>query len=278
MKKLRILKFSVSILLCALLLCLSLTTAFAATASKSTGLTINGKSVNNGDVITYSLYFSNVPKAAAGLDMSVYFNQKYLKLDKSSISTPNLAGCVVNSDQTNLNGEIRFNASNATDIYDFKTRKLVISVKFTVQNAAADTANISYYVREFYSSDQLSTDGAYLTFTANYDLAVNSKAVLATQTAIVNPSQSNGDVQYGTNGQISPCPTNLTNKTTSSQGQNSNQSGGNNAANAAQSSTGNGNDNSSGVIVIVVILIIAAIAITLFFKKKSENTGHSDQP
>lgn len=135
-------------LLCAVFACSLAVRASAAAEDKS--CTVNDTPLSVGDVFIYTLDISDVKDKFSGIDISIYYDPEALSLNSDKISLPVFKNAVFNSE---LDGEIRFNAIDVMDGYDFTKGNTVISADFTVLDTAKASTNITFSIRELYDMD-----------------------------------------------------------------------------------------------------------------------------
>ncbi|MCQ4023168.1 MULTISPECIES: cohesin domain-containing protein [unclassified Ruminococcus] len=135
---------SCATLMCALSLCQS------ASAAEGKKCTVNDVELSVGDVFTYTLDISDVKEKLSGIDISIYYNPEDLSLNSDKISLPVFKNAVMNP---KIQGEIRLNAIDAANGFDFSNGGTVISAEFKVLDSAKDATNVTFSVRELYNMD-----------------------------------------------------------------------------------------------------------------------------
>lgn len=136
-------------LLCAVFAC-SLAVSTSAAAAEDKSCAVNDTPLSVGNVFTYTLDISDVKDKFSGIDISIYYDPEALSLNPDKISLPVFKNAVLNSE---LDGEIRFNAVDVIDGYDFTKGNTVISADFTVLDTSKASTNITFSIRELYDMD-----------------------------------------------------------------------------------------------------------------------------
>ena len=137
-------------------LLLALTTvAFGCTLAISANAEENACIVNDaqfkvGDTLTYTLKITEAGEKFSGIDVSVYYDPECLEPDREKISVPVFKNAIFNSE---LNGEIRFNAIDVSAGFDLTKGGTVISAPFKVKEGAKDSTDITFSIREVYGME-----------------------------------------------------------------------------------------------------------------------------
>lgn len=120
-------------------------------AAEETGkCRVNDLEFSQGDTITYTLKIDEAGEKFSGIDISVYYDPECLSLNSDKISLPVFRNAVFSED---LNGEIRFNAIDVVDGFDFTNGGTVISAAFQIKNEAKESTDITFSIRELYDLD-----------------------------------------------------------------------------------------------------------------------------
>ena len=138
-----------SLLLAVTTLALGCTLAISATAEENVCV-VNDAQFKVGDTLTYTLKISEAGEKFSGIDISVYYDPECLEPDRERISVPVFKNAIFNSE---LNGEIRFNAIDVSSGFDLTKGGTVISAPFKVKEGAKDSTDITFSVREVYGMD-----------------------------------------------------------------------------------------------------------------------------
>ena len=121
-----------------------------ASAAEDKKCTVNDVELSVGDVFTYTLDIADADENYSGIDVSLYYDPEVLSVDADKISLPVFQNAMFNSQ---LDGEIRFNAIDVTDGYDLKTNKTVICAAFKILDSQKSSTNITYSIRELYNME-----------------------------------------------------------------------------------------------------------------------------
>lgn len=132
---------SVTTVICSLMI------APAVKAADGEKCAVNDVEFNKGDVITYKLEIDEAAEAFSGIDISVYYDPDCLTLNTQKISLPIFKNALFNSE---LAGEIRFNAIDVVNGFDFTKGGTVISAAFTINKDAKDSTDVTFSIRELY--------------------------------------------------------------------------------------------------------------------------------
>lgn len=112
--------------------------------------TVNDMEFSKGDVITYTLEINEAAEKFCGIDISVYYDPDCLSVDAQKISLPIFQNAVFSNDMV---GEIRFNAIDVVNGFDFTNGGTVISAAFKINENAKDSTNVTFSIRELYGMD-----------------------------------------------------------------------------------------------------------------------------
>lgn len=162
------------VILCAAALLLGCTVTAFATDDE---LEINSvASAAVGDTVTYSLYLSDADDPVEGIQMYIYYDPDYLTVDPESLTYEKFDGVVQNADNENF---VTFNWTDITNLADFSSKALLVSVDFTVTQAGS--AEIAEFIQELYGDDM-----TYLkAYTLTYDISVNGEVVSSDNTPVI---------------------------------------------------------------------------------------------
>ena len=111
---------------------------------------VNDLEFSVGDIITYTLSIDEAAEKFSGIDISVYYDPECLRLETDKVSLPVFQNALFNKD---IEGELRFNAIDVVDGFDFTKGGTVISAAFKINENANDATNITFSVRELYGMD-----------------------------------------------------------------------------------------------------------------------------
>lgn len=137
-------------------LLLSLTTIYSLAFSPSVlaaeekKCKVNDVEFSSGDTITYTLEISQANDKFSGIDISIYYDPDCLELNTEKVSVPVFKNALFNSD---LKGEIRFNAIDIVDGFDFTNGGVVISAPFKIKDGEKQSSDITFSIRELYDMD-----------------------------------------------------------------------------------------------------------------------------
>lgn len=154
-----------------------------------TELTINSDAkVNVGDKIRYTMYLADTKETIIGFQLSVFYDDEYLKLDKDSLSYEKFDGVVQNP---NLENEIAVNWTNINSPADFSKKAKFMSMDFEVVKGGE--TDITQFVSEMYGDDM-----TYLkSYTWTYSITVNDEVVVSDKAPEINSDQSVADKYQG---------------------------------------------------------------------------------
>ena len=114
-----------------------------------------------GDTLTYSICLEDPTEKVMGIQMYVFYDQEYLKINDDTVDFPKFPGAVYN---TALENYFTFNWTNVTRLADFSEKAPLFTASFEVLKPGE--TKITYLIEEMYS-----TDMTYLkeyTLTAEY--------------------------------------------------------------------------------------------------------------
>lgn len=161
------LKIFLAVLMTAAVIAVSSVSAFAAQETL-----INDKvKAKNGDTVTYTLKLGDCKEKLEGIQMYVFFDKKFLKVQPSSVVFPSLDGVVKN---IAYKDGIAFNWTSATSPVDFSKTKTLMTVDFKVQSPGK--TDITYFITEMYSGGQDMPNLKSYTLTS--DISLNGKKVI----------------------------------------------------------------------------------------------------
>lgn len=140
---------------------------------------VNDLEFSVGDIITYTLNIDKAAEKFSGIDISVYYDPECLSLETDKVSLPVFKNALFN---TELDGEIRFNAIDVVDGFDFINGGTVISAAFKICENAKDTTNITFSIRELYGMDVDDTENI-----TDYKTSVNIVKETLNDEDIVKP-------------------------------------------------------------------------------------------
>ncbi len=124
-------------------------------------LDVDGRlSYKVGDTLTYSLCLEDSAEKLMGIQMYVYYDQQYLKVNADTLDFPKLPGAVYNTD---LDGYFTFNWTNVTRLADFSEKTPLFTAEFEILQPGE--TEITYFIEEMYSSD--------MTYLKEYTLTVD---------------------------------------------------------------------------------------------------------
>lgn len=117
-------------------------------------LTVNGKEVSKGDIVTYEYYVGGIEDPVAAAGCYIEYDPEFLEYVDDSIGFD-----VFNNAMFSMNdGVIYYSAVNAISGYDMKSEKLVVSISFKVLDTAKGSTNITHTFDEFFTIKDQSTD------------------------------------------------------------------------------------------------------------------------
>lgn len=170
----RLITKTISVMFCLAMLLSVTLTAFAA----NNELSINSESkVNVGDKIKYTLYMSDTTEDIIGFEMRIFYDDKYLKLDKESVEYDKFNGVIHNLD---LKNRIATSWTDFMNPVGFSTKAPFISMEFEVLQAG-DT-EISQFVTDMYGDDMTFLKSYKWT----YSIEVNGKDVSTDKTPLIS--------------------------------------------------------------------------------------------
>lgn len=171
------------------------TTATTATTPVVSDTTFNGKNVNVGDQVTVACYVKTDQKCE-DFDVRFYYgaNKGNLSgIELVSFDPVETAGTMVN---TALSGEIRYNATNFSNPYDFTSGKTLATATFLIKEGNADYfANSVMYFLTGADGTYYATNGVMETpFTWNEATDVVPATTTSTTTSTTKPTTTSTTV------------------------------------------------------------------------------------
>ena len=133
-----------------LMMIFALVSLFPATAYADDALTVNGQSVNKGDVVTYEYYVGGVQKEVGGAGCYINYDKTFLEYVDGSIGFD-----IFNNAMHNIRtdeGSIYFSAVNAYG-YDLKEERMIVTVSFKVLDTASGSTTVKCDFDEFFPND-----------------------------------------------------------------------------------------------------------------------------
>ena len=131
----------------------------------SSSVTINGSNYNVGDRVKVT-YYLECPVKFAALDCEINYDGSVLKLDKSTVKTPNLVNVMTNPDLDNM---IAFLCASATAVNDFSEKKEFFSCEFEIQKSNTNTADVVANVVEMLDNDIMNISSDKYSMTASVE-------------------------------------------------------------------------------------------------------------
>lgn len=113
----------------------------------STGITINGKSYNVGDTVTFIGTAEGISDPVAGYSFTINFDENLLELDKDSIEL--LDGSIVNTEYQE--GVILLNGISISTGYNFSVPCQFIKCTFKVKDSSVKSCDITITADEVYT-------------------------------------------------------------------------------------------------------------------------------
>lgn len=240
---LRVLKITSSVLTAMLVVLFSVSTAFA-----ETEMTVNGKEVKEGSEISYTFFISDALNPVSGLEMSIYYDEKYLEYVKDSFKTPQIQNPVTND---SLPGEIIFNYSIVQGAPDFSKQTAIATAKFKVKSVEEVNTDISFYIRELYDDDFKS-----MPFKTFCSMSVDGNEVITSEKPVRNPNAKGGDV-------FAPGSSNV-------DGDGGTYGKGGSSVAAVSPSNGSGKTDISKILIsVAVVVVVIAIAAVLIIRRNN---------
>ncbi len=224
--------------------------------------------VKVGDKITYTIYMSDCKELIEGIQMHIFYDKDYLKLDKNSLKLNMFDGATKNTDN---DGYIMFLWSNITQLADFSDKEVLVSADFEVLKSGSTA--ITEFVEQLYGDDMTYIKSYKMT----YDISVNGKVILSDKAPLIKSDASiinnyQGDfINYidgmgeenSPNKDDHPAVTGI--KTTVKLN--------NGAANVTNDSEG---ADASSVIVVIAFVIVAFAIVAVFIAKRKDNLLNKD--
>jgi hypothetical protein len=179
----KILKLSILFLIAFALTFAALPVAMAASA------TVNGKTVDVGDEVTYVLYLGEVPDPIESVNLSLYYNSDVLEYVEDSFSSEGFdRGLIANPD--GVKGESLMNAVNIRG-FDFTTTKEVIRITYKV--IAPGSTDITYAIKDMNTIYE-DKPGDYVSrYVLTYSIFADESEIIATQPPIINTDPKYAD-------------------------------------------------------------------------------------
>lgn len=134
---------------------LTLFTFLPTTAFADGDVTVNGVSVNKGDIVTYEYYVGGVEDSVAGAGCYIKYDTSCLEYVDGSIGFD-----IFNNAMHNImadEGTIYFSAVNAYG-YDLSKERLVVTVSFKVLDTAKGSITVKNEFDEFFTLENEDTD------------------------------------------------------------------------------------------------------------------------
>ena len=122
-------------------------------------LTLNGVNVDKGDLVTYTLYLSDVVDPVVGFELRLFYDETKLEYQKGSLHFDNFDVVIYNE---NIPGRIPMNSSQFSNPPDFREKKQFLSAKFKVLDAGV--CDITYFFTDLYGEDMSYLTGTNFTF------------------------------------------------------------------------------------------------------------------
>ena len=132
--------------------------------------------VKVGDKITYTIYMSDCKELIEGIQMHIFYDKDYLKLDKNSLKLNMFDGATKNTDN---DGYIMFLWSNITQLADFSDKEVLVSADFEVLKSGSTA--ITEFVEQLYGDDMTYIKSYKMT----YDISVNGKVILSDKAPLI---------------------------------------------------------------------------------------------
>lgn len=258
-------------LLISLFTAVLLSMSCCATAFAAEGLKVNSSaSVNVGDTITYTLYLSECTQPIEGIQMYIYYDKNYLKVDSNSMKYDKFDGVIQNPD---CDGYITFNWTNVTDLANFSTKAKMVSVDFKVVKGGK--TDISQFIQELYGNDMKYIKSYVMT----YSISVNDKTLISNKPPVINDNQDQINGRQGDfiNYVDGMGEENTPNKNNHTAVKGNKQNGTQIVTNYVDvtkqvTSTVAGSSNIiTTVVIAAIIIVIIAIAVVIFFKKRDKS-------
>ena len=164
-------------------------TAPTGTAGSGGALTLNGEaSVNEGDVVTYTLYLDEASDPVMGFEFRIFYDTEFLEYQKGSLRFEKFDVVIYNE---NVPGRIPMNCSQLNKLPDFSQKAQFVSADFKVLKGGA--SDITYFFTDLYGEDL-----EYLkNYKFTYDLTRGSEVIVSDKIPIVNTSQDVFDQYSG---------------------------------------------------------------------------------
>ncbi len=154
-----------------LMMLLTLLTIMPTTAFADGDITVNGVSVNKGDIVTYEYYVGGVKDSVAGAGCYIKYDTNCLEYVDGSIGFD-----IFNNAMHNIkadDGTIYFSAVNAYG-YDLSQERMVVTVSFKVLETATGNITIKNEFDEFFTLENEDTDLTEDQYTDREETTVNT--------------------------------------------------------------------------------------------------------
>lgn len=117
--------------------------------NSDSGIAINGETFKVGDTVTYTAYLSGINTSVAALQGITTYDSDLLEVIDDSFSAPNLTQLVYNTKPKNPD-EIKFNAVDVTNGFNFSQEAEFYQVSFVIKQADVTACDIKTEIPEIF--------------------------------------------------------------------------------------------------------------------------------